>query len=432
MKNFLLSILFFSFAILQSQNTYFPPLSDANWQTTDPKTLSWCTDSIPAFYDFLDKNNTKAFVVLKDGKIVMEKYFDTFTRDSIWYWASAGKTLVGFLAGVAQQNKLISIHEKVSTYLGKGWTSAPIDKEDMITVKNQLTMTSGLDETVPDDNCILPSCLKYKADAGTRWAYYNASYRLVQDVIEKASSKTISQYTTQTLTAKTGITGAFVNYIYYSKPLTAARFGLLMLNKGIWNKDSILKDPMYHDQMINTSQQYNNSYGFLTWLNGKSSYMLPQVRIIYPGTLVANAPADMYAALGKNDQKIYMIPSKNMVVVRMGDASSTSLFALSNFDDQLWARFNNILKCNTSPTESLKVDKPMIYPNPVSDILNLDLPFSNGLFDVKVINIEGKVLITKENIDNKSALDLSDLNAGMYIVQAIGSNGIFSFKVVKN
>ncbi len=430
MKKSLLLILFFTIQIVHTQSNYFPPLTDTNWQTTDPKTLGWCTDSIPAFYDFLDKNNTKSFIVLKDGKIVMEKYFDTFTRDSAWYWASAGKTLVGFLAGVAQQNKLINIHEKVSTYLGKGWTSAPIDKEDMITVKNQLTMTSGLDDAVPDDNCILPSCLKYKADAGTRWAYYNASYRLVQDVIEKASGKTISQYATQTLTTKTGITGAFVNYIYYSKTLTAARFGLLMLNKGVWNGDSILKDPMYHNQMINTSQSYNNSYGYLTWLNGKASYMLPQVRTVFPSTLVANAPADMYAALGKNDQKIYIIPSKNMVIVRIGEASGTSLFALSNFDDQLWARFNNVA-CNKTATNEIDVEKMSIYPNPVGNQLFLNLPYSHDTYLLKVINSEGNVMIQLENQKNNITIDFSKISSGLYIVQAINSNGILSSKVIK-
>jgi len=52
---------------------------------------------------YLDGNNTKAFLVLQDGRLVYEEYFEAFTRDSIWYWASAGKSLTAFLTGMAQQ-----------------------------------------------------------------------------------------------------------------------------------------------------------------------------------------------------------------------------------------------------------------------------------------------------------------------------------------
>ena len=60
--------------------------------------------------------------MLKDGKIAIEKYFGTFTKDSLWYWASAGKTLTAFLVGQAQENGLLSISDSTSKYLGSGWT----------------------------------------------------------------------------------------------------------------------------------------------------------------------------------------------------------------------------------------------------------------------------------------------------------------------
>ena len=83
----------------------------------------------------------------------------------------------------------MDINAKTSTYLGTGWTSEPLAKENLITVKNQLTMTTGLDYNVPDDNCLTPACLGYKGDAGSFWYYYNAPYRLMQDVIANATAK---------------------------------------------------------------------------------------------------------------------------------------------------------------------------------------------------------------------------------------------------
>ena len=50
----------------------------------------------------------------------------------------------------------------------------------------------------------------------------------------------------------------------------------------------------------------------------------------------------MYCALGKDDQKIYVIPSKKMVVIRMGDAADSENLALSNFDETLWTKISTL------------------------------------------------------------------------------------------
>ena len=57
---------------------YFPPIVGTTWQTTTPASLGWNESEIPSLYDYLQLKNTKAFIVLKDGKIVLEKYFGTF------------------------------------------------------------------------------------------------------------------------------------------------------------------------------------------------------------------------------------------------------------------------------------------------------------------------------------------------------------------
>jgi CubicO group peptidase (beta-lactamase class C family) len=123
-----------------------------------------------------------------------------------------------------------------------------------------------------------------------------------------------------------------------------ARFGLLLLNKGTWNTTSILADESYFGSQINTSQNLNLSYGYLTWLNGTASYMLPTLQAVVQGSLIPNAPADLYAALGKNDQKIYVVPSQGLVVIRMGNSAGLSKFALSSFDNELWGKLKSVIK----------------------------------------------------------------------------------------
>jgi CubicO group peptidase (beta-lactamase class C family) len=123
-----------------------------------------------------------------------------------------------------------------------------------------------------------------------------------------------------------------------------ARFGLLLLNKGTWNGTAILADETYFNTQINTSQNLNLSYGYLTWLNGKTSYMLPNLQNVFNGAMMPNAPADMYAALGKNDQKIYVVPSQNLVIIRMGNSAGNSQLALSSFDNELWGKLNLVIR----------------------------------------------------------------------------------------
>lgn len=331
-----------------NEAVYFPPTSSSLWDTTSPASLNWNTTELNNLYPYLQSKNTKAFIILKNGKIVVEKYFGSFTSDSLWYWASAGKTMTAFLVGIAQQDGIININNKTSQYLGRGWTSAPLLKENLITIKNQLTMTTGLDDAVPDDDCTLPSCLIYKVDAGSRWAYHNAAYTVLDSVIVNASGMNYNAYFQQKIRNKIGMNGFWYktpnsNNVYYSNARSMARFGLLLLNKGQWDSTSILSDTNYFNQQISTSQNLNLSYGYLTWLNGKSSFMAPTLQNIFPGSIIANAPSDLYAALGKNDQKIYVVPSQNLVVIRMGESSGQVMLALSSFDNELWGKLRTIM-----------------------------------------------------------------------------------------
>ena len=223
MKYIQLFLLIVLFACPSLAQVYFPPTSGNTWETITPSELGWCEDQIPELLSFLESNNTKAFIVLKNGKIVIENYFGTFTQDSLWYWASAGKTLTSYLVGIAQQNGQLSINDLSSSYLGSGWTSCTADQENNITVRNQLTMTSGLDDGVADPYCTDPSCLVYSADAGTRWAYHNGPYTLLDGVLEGATGQTLNGLVFSALKQPTGMDGFFFQSGYNNVYLSTAR-----------------------------------------------------------------------------------------------------------------------------------------------------------------------------------------------------------------
>jgi CubicO group peptidase (beta-lactamase class C family) len=92
----------------------------------------------------------------------------------------------------------------VSDYLGTGWTSAPLAKENLITCKNLLSMNSGLNDALGDN--VSPANLQYVADSGTRWAYHNVYVKL-QDVVAQASGQSWTNYFNTQLRDKIGMTG---------------------------------------------------------------------------------------------------------------------------------------------------------------------------------------------------------------------------------
>lgn len=326
---------------------YFPPNTGAEWERIEPSALAWNSTRMEMLYQFLEQKNTKAFIILYKGRIVSERYFGSFTADSLWYWASAGKTATALLAGVAQQEGLLHIGEPVSKYLGEGWTLASAEQERKILIKHQLSMSTGLNDNVPDRDCTLPACLRFLSEPDSRWAYHNAPYTLLEKVIEQAAGTNYNQYFRQKISQPIGMNGVWLrvgfNNVYFSNTRSMARFGLLLLNRGQWKEQPVLTDEAYFNQMIKPSQPFNNSYGYLTWLNGQVSHMLPIVRPVFSGSLFPQAPPDMYAALGRDDQKIYVVPSLDLVVVRLGNPAGNIQLAVSSFDNELWGILRPII-----------------------------------------------------------------------------------------
>jgi CubicO group peptidase (beta-lactamase class C family) len=359
-------LVFFLGTLSSLKAQYFPPVTGNQWDTLSPARFGYCNDRIDSLYELLDQQNSKAFILIKDGKIVLEKYFDKFTQDSLWYWASAGKTLTAAVVGVLEGQGKLQLTDKTHQYLGKGWTSLTQIQEDSITVRHQLTMTTGLDDAPATADCTSPSCLNYKAAVGTRWAYHNAPYTLLDQVISAASGKTLNQVIFSEFTGATGLKVAYIkvgdNNVAFSTPRNFARFGVLLLNGGKWGSKQVIPSN-YFAAMTASSQSLNPSYGYLTWLNGKDKFMIPQSQFKFNGDCMPGGPSDLIMALGKDGQQIMVSPSENLVWIRMGESPDTKN-PLVNFalGEEIWQKVNQ-LNCGSSSTEGIAKDV-LIFPNP--------------------------------------------------------------------
>ncbi|MEY4105876.1 MAG: hypothetical protein RL181_218 [Bacteroidota bacterium] len=408
-----------------AQSPYFPPTTGNTWEALSPASLSWCPAQIDSLYAYLDANDTKAFILLKDGKIVLEKYFGTHSQTTPWMWASAGKTITAFMVGIAQQEGRLSINDPTSDYLGRGWTACTPAQEANITIRHQLTMTSGLDDQVADPYCTLDSCLRYKAPVGTRWAYHNGPYTLLDSVLERATGMSLNTYTTQKLKAPTGMTGSFFavgyNNVYFSTARSMARFGLLMLNKGNWNGTQILRDTAYFNAMVRPSQSINRAYGYLWWLNGYSPYMLPSTQLVFNGFLNPNAPADLFVAMGRDGQFLNIVPSQNLVWLRMGNAPD-GLPVPFLLNDKIWQYVRN-LECKPTSLREPDPDPTLVQlsPNPAAELLHIrsERPISN----LRFFNAQGQLLKSEQAQGRAFSISLRSLPKGLVILRAEFDDG---------
>lgn len=424
-KAFTLFLFLSAFQFCKAQ-VYFPPAAPGNWDTLSPTRFGWCQAEIDSLYSMLQTENTKAFILLKDGKIVLERYFDGHTASSNWYWASAAKSLTATLVGIAKANGNLQLSDSSSKYLGVGWTSATSAQEGAITVWHQLSMTSGLNDGLADPFCTIDTCLQYLAPAGSRWAYHNAPYTLLDGVISGATGQTLNQFTNQRIKQPTGMDGLFIpsgfNNTFYSTARSMARFGWLIYNRGWWNGQAVLNDSVYFNQMVNTSQPHNLSYGYLWWLNGKASYKLPGSQLNIPGFMNPDAPADMIAAMGKNGQFINVVPSQGMVWIRMGDAPDNSPvpFLLQN---KIWQYINQLPCGQSSSVIEPTMSKWNLYPQPANDVVYLQNATQNQNINVPIAFVLSDMQGRKLRAGSIDAgqwplrIETGDLPTGAYLLQ---------------
>lgn len=304
------------------------------------------------FYDYLKKTNTTGFVILKDHEVMMEQYWNGGAKES-GNIASAGKSICSILVGISIDKGYFKLEDKVTAYLGNGFSDMPKDMEDNITIENLLSMTSGLDDS-----------LHRVFEPGKSWAYSD-SWNLLFNIMEKTTKKDINVYAKEVLLDKIGMNHSYYKssklqlYIFrqknkpsykdwrpyqlYSSTRDMAAFGQLVLQQGSWNGERIISKE-YLEKALKPSSPYNPAYGYLFWLNGMENGLTPGNNQILEKNIIPNAPKDLVAALGFGDKKIYIIPSMNMVIARSGGAATDKKYAFTTFDNELWEQLNLWLK----------------------------------------------------------------------------------------
>jgi CubicO group peptidase (beta-lactamase class C family) len=315
----------------RSPGTSVSPTSSSSTAAPSPTTTgargAWTGADFAGLDRYVKDTAGRALMILQGGAVVHEWYRDgraDYARDI----ASAQKSVLSLLVGIAIDRGLLTLDSPIDSVLGTGWANGD---SSTITVFNLLTMTSGLDNS-----------LRVIARPGAAWRYNNAFSPLF-DVIQTVTSQSLNEVATQWLFEPIGATGAEFRRRPNAGAATAIGLvctaaQLAAVGEMVLGHQPKQTSQAWLDRALTPSQTYNPAYGLLWWLNGQARYLVPE-GLAFNGSLIPSAPADLVAALGKDDQKLYVSRADDLVVVRLGDkADPTSKLALSDFDNQLWAR----------------------------------------------------------------------------------------------
>ena len=294
---------------------------------------------------YAQRQRSSAVVVVDHGQIIAERYWSVDAEAASQYArllvgkteagapiedvASLQKSVVSVLVGIAVDRGLLALDAPVSAFLGAGWSNATCDEESAITIRHLLSMTSGLSPT-----------LEYQAPAGSAWRYNTRAYSELVTVLEAVTGDDIGVLTKHWLTGPLGMSDTSWRRRPWVAPgmdassiglcTTArdlARLGELMLAGGFWQGRRIVSRS-YVEAVVTPSQSLNMAYGLLWWLNGRPLRAGPGASD--RETLARAAPPDMYAAQGALGRKVYVVPSFDLVVVRLGDAPD------DDFNQRFW------------------------------------------------------------------------------------------------
>ena len=312
-------------------------------------------DKNAAMRDLLDyarSQNTTGFLIMQHGKTLVDEnwpapkslgfgifvYGKTPDGQLLEDVASQQKSFVSVLVGIAIDKGLVDVDKPVSDYIGAGWTKALPEQEAKIRVIDVLTMSSGLDEK-----------FAYEAPAGTRFFYNTAVYAITKKILAAVTKLPLDRITREWLTQPLGmkdtawrqrpaaLANVGNNTGLVTTPRDTAIFGQMILADGVSRGGATIISAKSLHAMFGRSC-CNPAYGRLWWLNGGDYVVGAEASKRKAGPLIPAAPADLVAALGYLDRRLYVVPSLDLIVVRTGAATPDK-----EFDQQLWLRLMRVV-----------------------------------------------------------------------------------------
>lgn len=271
--------------------------------------------------------NTRALLLVEDGKITAESYAQGYDQNSRLLGWSMGKSVTAIMLGRMAYLDMATMSQ---AQLFPNW----VDARGNITLENMLQMSSGLtfDETYApgsDSTDMLFNAHNASELAlhkplafqpGEHFSYSSGTTNLLMRWIYErlgGNAQQLSDFFRNEILQPLSLghtvfepdpSGIFVGSSYiYASARDWARLGLLMLNKGKINGQRVLSESWVMAATQKNSSENDSGYGYYFWLNQTGD-----------GLRWPKLPADAYFMMGNRKQYVMIVPSKNIVAVRLG------------------------------------------------------------------------------------------------------------------
>ena len=279
--------------------------------------------------------NTKAIVVIHDGKLIAEKYADGVASDTPLIGWSMGKSVTALMVGLLAGDEVLVPSAPANV---PQWQSQPDDPRAAITLDQLLRMSSGLEfnETY-DAQTDVTEMLSNQADTAafaaakpligppdTIWSYSSGTTNIISGIVRRTVGDTLQDYYAfsqtrlfrplgiRTATYEADRSGNFIGSSYlYASARDWARLGQFTLQDGVWNGQRLLPEGWVDYLVSPTSTTDGNEYGAQFWLNRDPTN--PDRQRAFP-----SLPVDAYFMNGFQGQIVLIIPSENLVIARFG------------------------------------------------------------------------------------------------------------------
>jgi CubicO group peptidase (beta-lactamase class C family) len=279
-------------------------------------------------------------VVVYNGQLIAERYAPEFNLNTPQLGWSMSKSVTNALVGLLVQQDKLELHSPAPV---PEWQKAN-DPRHKITLDQLLRMSAGLEfdeEYAPFSDAVYMFYDSYdfaayaankplETEPDAKWHYSSGTANIISRIVRQTIEKEYEnyyEYLYQKLFHKIGMfsvvlepdpSGTFVGSSYtFATPRDWARFGLLYLQDGVWNRERILPEGWVKYTTTPTPRAPQGEYGALFWLNAgltsnASDRMMPSI------------PRDTFFADGFQGQRVFVVPSKNLVLVRFGATSVKS------------------------------------------------------------------------------------------------------------
>ncbi len=321
------------------QGEYWPT---DGWRSCAPEAVGMSAEKLRAVFEYSDNPNlnTQGVVIIKDGYIVAEAYWDDFRQNDRHESQSIAKSFSSALIGIAIDQGLIpGVDRYVYSYYPQ-WGAADVaPQKKRMTIKHLLTMTGGLQWNEEDyyndtsNNDVFRMAarndfIQYVLDKpvenepGTHWYYSSGESMLLSGVLQQATGMPAFRFGQTKLFEPLGIDNISWGSDPGGRTITAwgvkttvrnfAKFGYLYLKQGHWEDRRIISESWVYESTHPVNGLVNH-YGYQWWF--------PSAYEEYKNFRI---PENTFMALGIYLQRLYVVPEKNLVVVRVGNDANVS------------------------------------------------------------------------------------------------------------